>query len=147
MAKSKSETCRFESRFGGGFVTNAQFLAEGMIARQARKDNVELPMKFWKNEKYERSFLLQLRFANSLLKLYSVDTILFVLRNSAKNAYSLGARWLDPLLSVEQKKRDMQESLRAQEATKIPESQVIIEEKERPVFIQAPSELDKLRNL
>jgi len=148
MAKEKTESSRFESRFGGGFITNAQFLAENMVAKGARRRGIELPAKFWNLDRYKREFLMQLRFANSLLKLYSIDTILFVLRTEGKSAYTLNARWLDPIFTAEQKKRNLQESERLKQAeTKVAEKPVVVQEKERPVFIHSQSELDKLRNL
>lgn len=150
MAKNKSELCRFESRFGGGFITNAQFLAESIIAKQAKKENIELPKKFWTTDRWKRPFLMQLRMANALLKLYSVDTIIYVLRTTGKNAYSFGGRWLDPLFTVEQKKRDLQEEARSKQAEQkaTEPAPIVAEEKlERPVFVQSQSEVDKLRNL
>lgn len=92
------EKTRWQSAYGGGWVGDAQYLAEGMCRRLARKEKRELPLRFWDGADWKKFFLMQLRIANGLLKVHSVDAILFGLRHpKGKNAYSLNAKWLPEL--------------------------------------------------
>ena len=93
MAAERSEASPYESRFDGGWLAPAQFLAEGMVARQARAKKTVLPMKFWNDDRYKRAFMVQLRLATSLLKIYDFEAIIRVLRSkAAKNVFSFGAK-------------------------------------------------------
>ena len=47
MAKNRSDSSKYESRQGGGWITSAQFLAEVMCERYAKKNGEELVYKFW----------------------------------------------------------------------------------------------------
>ncbi len=152
MAENRSDKACFESRFGGGWLTASQYLAENMCDRMARKDKTSLPAKFWDtSDLWKRHFLQQIRSANSLLKLYSIEAILRGLRHpKGKNVFSLGARWLDPIIKDEQRKIDIQ----AEKLTKAiaqPEpaktSPIPHNTAPRPVFQPKASSLDKLRNL
>jgi len=149
MPDQRSDKSPFESRFGGGWVSAGQFLAEGMVAKQARTKKVDLPQKFWSKDPWKRDFMLQLRYANSLLKLYSANAIIRVLRSPAgKKAFSLGAKWLDPLFAAEHEKLE-REAARRQETPvePVPETKAVTNEKPREGFIGKPSTMQKLRNL
>ncbi len=103
---------KYESRYGGGQITAAQFLAEIMCERKAAIDKNDLPVKFWNNPKWKKFFCLQVIYANSLLKLYSDKAILSVLKDPrTKKIYSLRLEWLDPLFKEAQAKLDAQEHL------------------------------------
>lgn len=148
MAKECSEDSPYKSRFGGGFLSKGQWLAENMMARMARRDKTELPHKFWNQPRWKRQFLNQLRLANSLLKLYDVEAIVRALnRREGKNIYSFSAPWLNDLIKNEQEKYVKEiESLKEVAANR--ESEVLPEEEPvRPCFVQKPSLLDKLRQL
>lgn len=146
--EQRSDGCRFESRFGGGWLAANQFLAEGMCARQARRDKVELPARFWDRPRWKRVFLTQLRFANSLLLLYPVEAIIKALRTKeGARAYSLAAPWLDPLIAEECRRLRQQETLREQKAAPdLPPQQAEIEVP-REGFNTKPSPLKRLRDL
>lgn len=105
--------CPWQSRFAGGFISNAQYLAECMCDRMARKDGRELPCKFWNLDLWKRKFLLQVRAANSLLKVYDCSAIIKALKtNEGKRIYSLGAQWLVPIVKTEQEKIRLREIAR-----------------------------------
>lgn len=152
MAEKQSAACPFKSNFGGGWVTPAQYLAESMCFRIARKDKRTLPLRFWKTEAWERPFLLQLRHANGLLKLYSAEAIIRALRTpEGKKVYSLGAQWLDPVIRVEQEKVDRQAAAREEEARKPTPAPTSAEprkaEPPRKSYSARPTHLDRLREL
>lgn len=121
-----------------------------MCDRVARKNKAHLPDKFWQTPRWKRTFLLQLRLANSLLKIYSYDSIVAALRSrDGRRVYSLGANWLDDLIRAEQEKVDR--AKRLQEARpQEPEPRTTASgkhEEPRKAFAATPSLLNKLRGL
>ncbi len=109
MADTQSDKCPWESRFGGGFISNAQYLAETMCDRMARKEGRELQFHFWNLDLWKRKFLLQVRAANSLLKVYDCFAIIRALKTTeGKRIYSLGAKWLVPIVKLKQEEIRLQ---------------------------------------
>ena len=152
MPENRTAESPFQSRFGGGWISASQYLAENMCDRMARKERTALPAKFWSTSAlWKKTFLVQLRFANSLLKLYSVAAIIDGLKHpKGKNVYSLGARFLDPLIKDEQERLDRQAAELAKVVASIPqveESFPAHASTPRPVFQPQKSQLDKLRSL
>lgn len=154
MQDERTPARPYRSLYGGGWLTPAQFLAEGMCARQARKDKTELPLKFWNEEKWKRVFLLQHRFALSLLKVYDAESVMRALRTSTgKGVYSLGAKFLDPLVRDEQRKAERQEAARAAKSVEPPVSSEPPAERPkeaeppRPAFVRKQTNLSKLKNI
>lgn len=149
MAKQESENSRYESKFGGGFVSPAQFIAEIMCSRMAKKDGYDLPMQFWKLPAWKKNFMSQVLAANATLKLYSVKAILTALRK-VPNAYSLRARWL---VDVMEKEQIQYETVEAKIEAKIKEEVVPAPspakppEAPRPSFTPKKTTLGKLRKL
>ncbi len=94
---------KYVSRYTKKLVTAASFIAELTCERGFKKRGMSLPSNFWSDERFRRDYLMQLRFANSLLKIYSAEAIINALNSTqGKNIYSLGAKWLDPLIAVEE---------------------------------------------
>lgn len=152
MSQVKTDKFPFKSRFSIDdlWITPQAYLSENMCARQAAKSGDVLPNKFWVTDKHKRNFLTQLRFATSLLKLYSIEAIIAALKTfQGKRIYSLNANWLDPLIrneqeKVERAKKKFDEAMK-QEAEVIaePESEEI-----RPSFpANKQSTLSKLKDL
>lgn len=75
-----------------------------MAERLAAHEQRALPLRFWDGADWSKFFLLQVRFATKLLQEFSVESILAVL-NGAKTCYSLGGKWLRPLLAQEEARR------------------------------------------
>jgi hypothetical protein len=133
----------FSSSYGGGLLFAHQYLAELMCERQARSRSKELSTCFWRQPEWERAYAIQARFASALLKLYSADIILRVLRTKCcQNTYSLGAKWLHPLLKAELCRVTAQAAIPSAEPPQIPSP---TNEAPRGAFVQAKSSLDKLR--
>lgn len=151
MANTETEASPWESKFGGGHIHNAQYLAECMCDRIAKKDGRELGHKFWEIDEWKRAFCLQIRQANALLKLYSCTAIIRGLKTpQGKKVYSLGAKWLEPIIKDEQKKIDTQARLRkefASEAPQVAAPSDVTPEPPRPTFSAKQSLFTKLRNL
>lgn len=125
MAEKRSKKSAYESKYGGGWVTGRQYLAEMMCARKSQiLDKKELPLKFWNNIVWQKEFKTQSMIASKLIESYTIETIFKVLRlPQAKNIYSLGAPWLKDMLE-EEKKRAGRESI--VENNKIEESKELI---------------------
>lgn len=148
MASTPGNESRYESRYGGGWVSAAQFLAEYMVARQARFKGVDLPERFWNRDPWKREFLVQLRMAHSLLKLYPPEAVSRVLRSpEGKRAYSLGAKWLDPLFQAASDRLEREKAVRAETPVESPPPPESTAEPPRPGFVSRPSVLSKLREL
>lgn len=146
MARQKSEKSRWASRYGGGWIADAPFLAELMVERVAKKDRRSLPPRFWDEKEWGPLFKRQLRFAQGLLRLYGVNVILRVLDGArGKSVYSLGANWLDAILQEEQKREDAQQaSLRV---VTPPRDECPLPSGLRPSFAPKPSPITRLRLL
>jgi hypothetical protein len=137
---------KFISRYTDKKVGSAQYLAEIMCERMAKKENYgDLPYKFWSTTKWKRTFLYQVQLANSLLKLYMVEAIIMALRKR-QDIYSLNANFLDPIIKQEQTK--LERAAKALE-NKPPENTKPVDttEKPRPSFTDKKSTLSKLRDL
>jgi hypothetical protein len=93
------EKSRRLSRYGGGWIADAQYLAEVCCERKARQESRELPLRFWDESYWARFFHLQRTFASRLLKEFPVEAVLAALHsNEGRNAYSLNAKWLRPAI-------------------------------------------------
>lgn len=144
MAKERSEKCCYESRFGGGWITAENYLAENMVARKARSKGQSLPQRFWEDAYWRKEMLAQIRHAASLLKEFSIEAILSALRHSdAKYIYSLGLRsTLVPLIRKSQALLDYQTGLPATQV-----EDINIRQKPLPPFGRQPSLLQRIRDL
>lgn len=74
-------------------ITPAQYLAEFLSERKAKKDGKNLPVKFWNVPPFKGTFFQQMKLANKLLKEYDVRIILTALRE-LKYVYSLANKKL-----------------------------------------------------
>jgi hypothetical protein len=130
MAENRSNSSRYESRYGGGWITPAQFLAEVMCERSAKSNNIDLPPKFWNLPTWKKEFLKQLSFANKLISKYEPALISKALRTpQGKKLFSLGANWLKDILEKESKKNKKADIEKVQEANKLPTRQNYISRK------------------
>lgn len=146
MAKEKTDNSKYESAYGGGFITSGQFIAELMCGRLAKKNKKELPNKFWNMPAHKRSFMQNILAANALLKMYHPKAIIAAIRK-APNLYSLRAPWLDDLIKQEQEQLEaFEEKVETQPTTPLP-ADISITEKPRESFAIKKSPLDKLREL
>ena len=149
MAANRSEKSNYESRFGGGWITASQYLAESMCDRQARKDGRSLGIKFWRTKEWDQQFRLQLKHASKLLQKFSAQSIIKALRTfKGKQVFSLGAPSLPKLIAPFEKtfesvKRGVEQAKRG-ELSQNPPNEL---DKPRPSFTNKPSDLSLLRKL
>lgn len=111
MADNKTTKSKYQSRYGGGYITAAQYITELTCEHAARATKRNLADFFWNDPIWKKDFLAQLNHANKLLKIYEPATIISVLQSKTlryKKLTSLGAKWLlEPLLQAEHKKNTM----------------------------------------
>lgn len=130
MAENRSNSSKYESRYGGGWITPAQFLAEVMCERSAKKDNLDLPPKFWNLTIWKKEFLKQLNLANRLISKYDPALISKSLRTpQGKKIFSLGAKWLKDILEKESKKIKKVDIAKVEEVNKLPTRQNFVSNK------------------
>lgn len=119
----------FKSRYTDREVGPAQYLSEILCERLATKEKRSLPWQFWNHDEWKKPFKKQLLLSNSLLKLYSVEVIISVLRRN-KTVYSLGAKWIDDQLQREQKDFDRKQNKQRSVVSSVTE----------PILEETPSE-------
>lgn len=72
----QSETHPFKSIFKEGYVTPANYLCELIFQRRGEFDKNNPPQYLWNNDKFKKQYIGQLVHINSLLKEYSISTLL-----------------------------------------------------------------------
>lgn len=104
---------RYPSKYGGGNITAAQFLAELACEHDALRKSQKLPNKFWNHNKWKKHFLSQVQAAYGILKIYDPEVIINVFSNNPQ-LYSLRSVKLDALCDQEQRKiNNMKDNLPA----------------------------------
>jgi len=87
MANKKTEKCGFASDYGGGYIRPDQWVTERLCALISKRDNSELPDKFWNLPKWRTMFRRQVQLAASLLIIYDAEPISRTLRD--KRSYNV----------------------------------------------------------
>ncbi len=111
MATNRTEPSRFPSRYGGGWVTDAQYITECLCVLIAKKDRKELFDQFWNKEPWKAVFRRQVPLAVKLLKKHPPEVVLATLCDRrCWKIHSFGANWLlKPLLTEKQCEYDAQQ--------------------------------------
>jgi len=142
MGNKRSNKSKFQSRYSDGYVTAAQYITEFICEKIAQKRKKDLPMQFWKQKEWEKTFRAQVFSANGLLKKYDPAAIIAALKSpEARNTISLRAPWLESIIESEQKKIDLQRQQQTEEVKKVEDVNQV-----RPPRTK-DTELGKLRNL
>ena len=142
MGKKRTEKSTYPSRYSpGGFVTAAQYILELICERQAVKEKVDLPVRFWNLPRWKATFVRQLRKVHKLLKSYNERAIINSIKENPR-IYSLLAPWFDELVEKQQAILDTQRKL-DDAKEKQPEIIRSTIQSNRPKFTK-PNLLDKL---
>ena len=130
MATNRTEDSRFQSNYGGGWVTPAQYLTECLCVLIAKQQRKELSDKFWNNEPWTKIFRRQVGLANKMLKKHPAKVILAAMRDRrCWKVNSFGANWaFGPLLAEKQKEHDAQV---AQQTNNVPEKRSTVQKPQR----------------
>lgn len=151
MAETSNQHSNFSSKFGAGYITAAQYLAELICSRLANKEGKTLGQRFWLQPFWKREFKKQILAANSLLKTYSAKAIIKVLTENP-GVWSLHAKWLDPRFQQAQQELEAAIAVKAQNElvsppkAVLPPSETAKISETRPAF-RKESVLDKLKGL
>lgn len=143
MAKERTEKSKYPSRYGGGWVSQAQYITECLCYLIAKNEKKELKDNFWKNDYWNRIFKTQIPAANQLLKTYPIEVILAALRDKrCWKLKSLRAAWcLEPILKEKKIEYDRKEkNIKTMEKTPT-------DKKPRSKQKNKKTTLNKLRNL
>jgi len=108
MAKDRTEDSRFQSNYGGNWVTPAQYITECLCVLIAKRERKELLNKFWNHAPWNKIFVRQVGLAGKMLKKHPAKVILAVLRDRrCWKVNSFGANWaFAPLLAEKQREYD-----------------------------------------
>lgn len=102
---------KYISKTSGNKCTAAQYLAEEMCIRKAKKQKERLSAGFWHIPKWKKFYRSQIIAANSLLKIYDEKAVLnAVKRKEVSWCYSLRIKRLDQILLEEQDKVDKEKN-------------------------------------
>ncbi len=111
MPEIQSNASRYQSRYGGGFITPNNYIVELICERIALKEKLgALPVKFWSLPKWKKIYMQQLLIATSLLKMYDPQAVITGLKKHPK-VWSLRAPWLDDTFKEEQESLNKQKEL------------------------------------
>lgn len=108
MANEQSKKNCYPSKYSNNqWIRPDQYIIEIICEKKAKKDNIDLPLQFWKNKEWEKFFKSQLRKCRSLLKKYSHVAIVKALKDQrAYSIYSLFAPWLEDIIQSYQHEID-----------------------------------------
>jgi len=121
MAKNRTTKSTFQSIYGDGFVTPAQYLTEALCFLVARQRGLNLGDRFWQDKEWAKFFRRQVTLANELLETYDIQAILKALKDyRIKNKIkSLGAKFMIvPVIEEYQKEINFQKNKPIKETPK-----------------------------
>ena len=100
MSKNRTEKSKYPSRYSpDGWVSAPQYITEFVCEKKARKDNKELPIKFWVISEWRKYFRYQITLANKLLKDFPEEAIIAALKdNRCWKTYSLRSPFLHSII-------------------------------------------------
>lgn len=106
MPQEQTNKSRYPSKYSPHtFIAARQYIIELICERKAQKEDIILPLRFWKDDEWKKFYKSQLRRCDTLLKKYSDIAIIKALNTyRGKKIYSLFAAWLEDIIAEEQKK-------------------------------------------
>lgn len=139
VAKQRSKKSNYKSRYGGEYISAAQYLTELICEKRGEYEGNDLPAQFWRMDKWSRFFREQVGAANDLLSRYS-DKAIIAAVGKLKRLYSLRNPLVEQYCKEEQAKLNVLDKM---ERTVIPE---LNEGATHKPFVKA-GKLGKLRDL
>lgn len=110
MAKERTEKSRYPSRYSPkGWVTEAQYIIELVCEQSAKHTRTDLPLQFWKQEKWSKFFASQTRAVHKLLKSYDGKVIISTVKQ--KKIRTLLPKWVEGVIRQEQEKYNAEKKL------------------------------------
>lgn len=145
MGQNRTEKSPCLSKYGGGYITKAQYLTECLCYLVALKNRQKLCDQFWHGEAWKRFFIRQVGLANKLLQEYPYDVILDTLRDKrCRRLESFGANFLlRPVLDEYLDKYQMRQALVVKRTTVKPS----VDEPTRKPFMSHKNILQRLKEI
>ena len=145
MAKNRTAKSCYPSRFGNGWITAQQYIAEIVCERRFKKDGKDVIPEYWKQADWAKICKYQNILASGLLKIHDAKAIINALNSKdGQGIFSLNNKFLDGIIEREAVKLSQ---LDQQCQNTIKSTDVKVEdEKPRPTFI-GNNEFKKLRDL
>lgn len=105
MPEKRSEKSRFQSRFGGGFVSDSQYITEILCIIIASQEKKDLFDHFWRHSPWDKIFRTQVTAAGKLLQKWDIGVVVAALKDYRCNKIkSFRAAWLlEPILKEKQR--------------------------------------------
>ena len=110
MANSRTEKSPYPSRYSpAGWVSGSQYITELICEKKARRENKDLPRKFWEDKDWEKYFKYQITLASQLIKKFGEEAVIAALKdNRCWSTYSLRSPFLVPV--IEEKKKEISDN-------------------------------------
>ena len=100
MSKERTDKSKYKSPSTDEYCTAAQWVAEVITTRVAKKEKVgSLPYKFWNEGKWNKTYKWQVVCANRLIKQFGERTVIRFVRDN-KYVISLGAKFVKRKLEL-----------------------------------------------
>lgn len=111
MTKNRTEHSKYVSPSTGEYATNAQYITEILVTRQAHKENKSLKYKFWEDEPWRSLFVRRITEVNRVLKQYNVIPVVRAI-TKLKWCYGLNAPAMKAEIVLQQKIYEQEEKNR-----------------------------------
>ena len=114
----------YPSRYSpDALISAGQYITELICEKKAATTGTELPIYFWKQDKWASFYRQQIITANGLLRLYRADAIIRALQSpQAFRIFSLRAPHLDGIIKGEQARLEAEEIVRNNSTIKLVEA-------------------------
>lgn len=142
MAKRRTEKSCYESKYGGGWITAAQWLAEKACEREEGRET--LGTEFWKLKPWDAVYRREATHANTLLRRFAVQAITNAWESpGGRRVRTLGAPFF--VAMVEKEDRRLKTQTDSLNKIQLPPATNTLETP-RPVKRSGKSILEKLRD-
>ena len=120
MSKQRTNVSKFRSPSTGDFCTEAQYVAEILCQRQAKKEKVgNLAYKFWNQGKWKKIYIRQISLSNKLIKEFGEGVLIrFINSREGSDIFSLGMKTIKNKIENFKKSLDKQSSQEIIEVTR-----------------------------
>ena len=120
MSKQRTNVSKFRSPSTGDFCTEAQYVAEILCQRQAKKEKVgNLAYKFWNQGKWKKIYIRQISLSTKLIKEFGEGVLIrFINSREGSDIFSLGMKNIKNKIENFKKSLDKQSSQEIIEVTR-----------------------------
>ena len=110
MAQKETDKSHYDSKWGGGKITAAQFIMELLCEKIATWRKKTLTNKFWLEKEWKQTYILQMLHVNALLKVYPEQVIITSIKRVEKLT-SIKVPWFQNVLKEEYDKWKLKQKI------------------------------------